>query len=198
MEERMKIIDNILEIKDDQNSIIEIQDIKLEFSCNKYSSKKNSIYHISLNGKHLSKHSKCSIKYKCVTCENIHVVGVTQYIRKVQKCSHRCYVCCNKDEENILQHREFFKTCDASDTKQEKTKLFLLELHDESLRLFDEYDDEFKDDYFRYHLTTDDYNKRIGYSFFKNWNKVNINKIEVNFYIEFKKGLNNTFTKKMR
>jgi len=157
----MKIIDNILEIRDQENNAIEIQDIKLEFSCNKYSSKKNSIYHISLNGKHLSKKSKCSIKYKCVTCENIHIVGVTQFIRKIQKCSHRCYVCCNKDEEKREQHREFYENYNA-DTKEEKPKLSLQELHDESLRLFDEYDGEFKDNYFKYHLTIDDYKKRIS------------------------------------
>lgn len=162
MEERMKIIENIIEIKDENSNLLEINDIKLGFSCNKYSSKKNSIYHISLNGKHLSKHYKLSIKYKCVSCANIHIVGVTQFLRKVQKCSHRCFICCNKDEEKRQQHREFFKTSVALQVTNEIHNKSLLELRDESLKIFDEYDDEFKDNYFRYHLTTEDYNKRIS------------------------------------
>jgi hypothetical protein len=155
MEERQKIIDNILEISDENKNAIEIHEIKLEFSCNKYSSKKNSIYHITLNGKHLSKKSTYGIKYKCLTCEGIHVVGVTQFIRKVNKCSYRCYLCCNRDEEKRMQHSKFLKTYVPQNNIQD-TKT-LLQLKQESVIIFEECDDDFKEGYFRYHLTVDDY-----------------------------------------
>jgi uncharacterized Zn finger protein len=146
MDERLKILNNILEITKD-NIPIEIKNIKLEFSSNKYSSKKNSIYHITLNDKHLSKRDTFNIKYKCVTCETHHIVGTTQFLRKINKCSYRCDSCglcvnnVNKDEE--------------------KHPLSLKEQKYESDVLFDEYDDDFKNTYYLYHLTNDDY-KRVS------------------------------------
>ena len=158
MEERMKILNNIIEIKDEDN-IIEISNIKLEFSCNKYSAKKNNIYHITLNGKHLVKKDKYRIKYKCISCENVHIIGVTQFIRKVQKCSHRCNLCCNKDESKREQHKDFLKKYNY----EEKISLSksLLQIREESIKLFQDYDDDFKDNYFKNHLTDEDY-KRIS------------------------------------
>jgi hypothetical protein len=146
MDERLKILNNIIEITKD-NTPIEIKSIKLEFSCNKYSSKKNSIYHITLNDKHLSKRDVLNIKYKCITCEAIHIVGTTQFLRKINKCSYRCGLCdssVNKDETKIV-----------------KGTLSLKEQKEESDRLFEEYDDDFKDTYYSYHLTNEDY-KRIS------------------------------------
>lgn len=146
MEERQKIIDNILEILDTDNNIIKINDIKLEFSCNKYSSKKNSIYHISLNEHHLSKKDSYRIKYKCISCESIHIVGTTQFIRKINKCSYRCSLCCNKD----------FYTSYIPFSKKS-----LIEQKEEGIKVFNDLDEEFKENYFKYHLTDNDY-KRIS------------------------------------
>jgi len=145
MDERLKILNNIIEITKD-NTPIEIKSIKLEFSCNKYSSKKNSIYHITLNNKHLSKRDVLNIKYKCITCEAIHIVGTTQFLRKINKCSYRCDSCgssVNKDKQTPI------------------LPLSLKEQKEESDRLFEEYDDDFKDTYYSYHLTNEDY-KRIS------------------------------------
>jgi hypothetical protein len=143
MDERLKILNNIVEITKD-NIPIEIKNIKLEFSCNKYSSKKNSIYHITLNDKHLSKKDTLNIKYKCVTCDTNHIVGTTQFLRKINKCSYRCSLCVNKDYQNPLVIQKS-----------------LIELKEDSNKLFDEYDDDFKNTYYSYHLTDDDY-KRIS------------------------------------
>ena len=145
MDERLKILNNIIEIMKD-NIPIEIKSIKLEFSSNKYSSKKNSIYHITLNDKHLSKRDAFNIKYKCITCESIHIVGTTQFLRKINKCSYRCSscgsgsICVNKDEKQIVP-------------------LSLKEQKEESDKLFYEYDDDFKNTYYSYHLTNEDYTR---------------------------------------
>lgn len=141
MDERLKILNNIVEITKD-NIPIEIKSIKLEFSCNKYSSKKNSIYHITLNDGHLSKRDVLNIKYKCITCEAVHIVGTTQFLRKINKCSYRCSLCVNK-EQTPMHPLSLKEQKEASDT------------------LFEEYDDDFKDTYYSYHLTNEDY-KRIS------------------------------------
>ena len=146
MEERQKIINNITEITKD-NIPIEIKSIRLDFSCNKYSSKKNSIYHITLNDKHVSKKDTLNFKYKCITCEANHIVGTTQFLRKINKCSYRCSLCVNTQQPPLTQPQQ---PC-----------LSLREQKTESDVLFDEYDDDFKDTYYSYHLTDEDY-KRVS------------------------------------
>ena len=152
MEERLKILNNILEIRKDDATPIEIKSIKLEFSCNKYSSKKNSIYHITLNDKHLSKRDALNIKYKCVTCDAIHIVGTTQFLRKIGKCSYRC--------SNCVGTIGTIGTINAPIVPL-PLPLSLKEQKEESDRVFDECDDDFKDAYYTYHLTNEDY-KRIS------------------------------------
>jgi len=164
MDERLKILNNIIEITKD-NTPIEIKSIKLEFSCNKYSSKKNSIYHITLNDKHLSKRDVLNIKYKCITCEAVHIVGTTQFLRKINKCSYRCGLCVNKDDVKKLNHSYYLSSLDNKDTRNVQRvpllPLSLKEQKEDSDRLFEEYDDDFKDTYYSYHLTNEDY-KRIS------------------------------------
>lgn len=160
MEERQQIINNILEICDENGNKIDINNIKIEFSCNKYSSKKNSIYHILLNDVHLSKRNKYSIKYKCITCDNINNVGTTQFLRKVNKCSYRCYVCCNKEEMKRTNHSLMMKN-NMYDKEENSKKNSYIDYREYSEKIFNEYDDDFKEKYFEYHLTKEDY-KRIS------------------------------------
>ena len=198
MDERLKILNNITEITKD-NIPIEIKSICLEFSCNKYSSKKNSIYHITLNDKHLSKRDTFNIKYKCVTCEANHIVGTTQFLRKINKCSYRCCLCVNKDDIKRLNHSYYLSTLDNKDTKSvQQTSIVPLSLKEqkyESDMLFDEYDDDFKDNYYTNHLTDDDY-KRIFFDYNQLPNPSNtiyISDKDLKKYLEFclKEKLNN-------
>ena len=151
---RYNIIQNIIDITDYDNNNIPIENIRVEFSCNKYSSKKNSIYRIVLNENYLTKRDKYYFKYKCFTCHSIHVVGTTQFLRKVNKCSLKCNLCCNKDETKHEQHMEFFRTKEKPIVRIQNS---LLEIKVESWRLFEEYDEDFKMNYFNYHLTNEDY-----------------------------------------
>lgn len=153
MEERRKILDNLVGVSNNEGDIA-IESISLEFSPNKYSAKKNSIYHIVLNGKHLSKKNTYSIKYRCVSCESIHVVGTTQFLRKINKCSYRCNLCVNKDEVKRSNHSLYLLTPE---------RLSMQDLKNQSEALFDEYDDDFKSSYYSSHLSSDDY-KRLSKS----------------------------------
>lgn len=146
MDSRNTIVQNLIDITDSDNNKIKIDEIRIDFSCNKYSSKKNSIYRIVLNDKFLTKRDKYNFKYKCVTCNSIHVVGTTQFLRKVNKCSIRCNLCCNKDDTK----------CDKNDDYQQPS---FLEMKVASEKLFEEYDEDFKANYFNYHLTCEDYSR---------------------------------------
>lgn len=180
MEERQKIVDNVIEITDENKNAFEIKDIKLEFSCNKYSSKKNSIYHIFLNDKHLSKKDKHLVKYKCVTCDAIHIVGVTQFLRKINKCSHRCNLCCQ-------QHRDLFNKSQEilSDDQIKRPCTTNLEIKNESIKLFEQYDDDFKEQYFKFHLTDNDF-ERISKNLISIQNGVHIVNENIDFWPIFR------------
>jgi len=179
MDERLKIIDNIINITDENKNIIDFKDLILEYSCNKYSAKKNNIYHIILNGRHLSKSTKYYFKYKCVTCNSIHIISTVQFLRKINKCSYRCNLCCNKDDVIKSTHSTYMTTKWVNkECKIVQEPKSLIDIKNHSIKLFDEYDDEFKENYFKYHLTDDDY-LRISKNIISFQNgKKNIEKLE--------------------
>jgi hypothetical protein len=155
MDSRSTIVQNLIDITDSDNNKIKIDEIRIDFSCNKYSSKKNSIYRIVLNDKFLTKRDRYNFKYKCVTCNSIHVVGTTQFLRKINKCSIRCNLCCNKDDAK----------CENNDLQPS-----FLEMRVASEKLFEEYDEDFKANYFNYHLTWRRLFKNITeYSEYSKW-----------------------------
>jgi len=142
MDIRNQIVDSIIDIQSD-NISIDISNIKLDYSINKYASIKNNIYHILLNNKQLSRHDKYVIKYKCITCNNIHTIGIIQFLRKLNKGSLCCYLCRNTNRNEI----------------KKDNNLSVKALRDKNIELFHTYDDDFKDKYFSFHLTEEDYNR---------------------------------------
>ncbi len=165
MEERQKIIDNILEITHNNNKI-EIKNIILNFGVNKYSSTKTNIWHIELNNNNLSRRDKYIFKYKCVTCSAEHSIETIQFLRKIIKGSICCYLCRNKNETKRLKHSELMKGNINSKGKPPKLPEPIIiktpiQLKEESLLLFNTYNENFKNNYFNFHLTESDY-KRIS------------------------------------
>jgi hypothetical protein len=184
MENRKIIIDNIINIT--LNNInIEISSLDLEYSLNKYSAKKNNIWHIIFNNKHLSKKDKFIITYKCITCSSIHSIGTTQFIRKINKCSINCYFCRNKNEEKRNYHSDFMKNNfkeKIAENKLIKENINIkdpINIRDISINLFNEYDNDFKENYFKFHLTDLDY-QRISKNIisFHNTNLSDVNNYE--------------------
>lgn len=162
MDNRKIIIDNILDINLD-NKNIEISSLSLNFSLNKYSAKKNNIWHLILNNTYLSKKDKYVIKYKCVTCDSIHNVSTTQFLRKINKCSLNCYLCRNTNLEK-RNNQSLFMSLNNPNSKNESNDIILnlkdiLYIRNNSINMFDSYDNDFKDNYFEYHLTDEDYNR---------------------------------------
>jgi len=182
MNNRQQIIDNIISIEDGIKEIV-IDMLQLEFSTNKYSAKKNSIWHLILNNKNISKRDKFYFKYNCVTCKASHMVATTQMLRKINKGSIHCDFCKNKESEKCQVQSLFMKTIQSSDYKPDpkvdiKIKS-LLEIKDDCINKFESLDDDFKNNYFSYHLTDDDY-KRISKNIksFQNGKYTDINDIE--------------------
>jgi hypothetical protein len=163
---RESILQNVLVIRDENGNRIENKNFHLYYSVNKYSSKKNSIWHVDLNGKHLSKKDKYHFEIKCVSCPNKQNIATTQFLRKINKCTMRCYLCRNLCPHKIEKQKEFMvgnNYASNTFTKDllliEKVSQCIEENIKRSNEEFMKLDDDFKDNYFRYHLTKDDYNR---------------------------------------
>lgn len=163
---RESILENVLVIRDENDNIIENPNFHLYYSVNKYSSKKNSIWHVDLNGKHLSKKDKYHFEIKCVSCPNKLNIATTQFLRKINKCTMRCSLCRNLCPLTIEKQKEFMiGNHYASNTLKKNLSLPVntSKCFEEKIRTSEEefmkLDDDFKDNYFRYHLTKEDYNR---------------------------------------
>lgn len=178
MDLRRQIVNNISSITLDSHKV-KIDKLQLEFSTNKYSAKKNSIWHLILNNKNLSKKDKFYFKYKCVSCSAEHLVATTQMLRKINKGSVQCNFCKNSDETKCLVHSIFMKTFTPEPIVEIKSPPSFLEIKNDSINKFENLDDDFKSNYFSFHLTDDDY-KRISKNIksFQNGKYTDINDIE--------------------
>jgi len=156
------VLKSIMEIYREDGSLVLNPDIKMENSINKYSSKKNSIWHISLNGKHVSKKDVFTFKYRCPTCEAIHSVATTQFLRRMNNSSVRCYLCRNQETTKRQDHSKWMRENNPQHVEKEEivsVKKTPHELEDESVMLFKSLDDDFQANYFSFHLTKEDYTR---------------------------------------
>jgi hypothetical protein len=162
MNSRDRIVKSIIELKDKITSKIEShKDIKIEYSASKYSSTQEKIWHMVLNGKNITKKSNLLFKYKCIICSTIHIVSSTQFIRKFNKMSVRCDACKNSEDEKrenqslMMQNNKI--AFGSKDKKIEiEPKVIVIDFiknKEESIKLFEDQDDNFKDTYFLTHLT---------------------------------------------
>jgi hypothetical protein len=161
MEERLKILKNIEKITDDNNINIDITNLKLELSSHKYSSKKNEIWHMILDGKNISRKNKYYFTYKCVSCDAKHIISTTPMIRKIIKCSLRCSMCVNEDEIKRAKQTQTWnnKRENCSLIKNEPIYKNIFDKRDNSINEFNLMDDEYKNKYFAFHLTNEDYTR---------------------------------------
>jgi len=137
---RDQILDSIIEVKEKKiNVIVPILNKELKFESSKYSSTKENIWHLFINDIKIKKTSEYLISYKCLYCNQINIVGTTQFLRKIRQCKTQCYQC------NIL--------------KTETEKLSLLDIYHKSIKEFESFPDQYTNTYFLSHLSEDDYNR---------------------------------------
>ena len=142
MDERQRIINNITTITDDRGNKIQCEDggIRLEFDNNKYSAKKLAVWQILVNGKRLTKLSKFIFQYNCVSCGSKYSLCPMALIRKVNKCGLTCLEC----ELHPVLHQPHMS---------------YVEKRDAAIKAFNAMDDDYKSEYFKGHLTPDDYTR---------------------------------------
>ena len=177
MNNREDILNSIINISL-YDKDLEILSKELNYSMNKYSAKKNEIWHIKINNNELKKKDKYLIKYKCVNCSLISEISTTQFIRKINKCSIKCYLCRNIEINNKdLLYAEYKKPEYKKLDNVNNTKILNpIDIRNNSINLFNKFDDDFKENYFAFHLTDTDYNRISKHII--SFHNYNLNKID--------------------
>ena len=176
---RNKVLNSIVEIKNKKdNSSIPIKSKELKFESSKYSSVKNEIWHVFINGEKIKKTSDLVFHYKCLTCDNSNSCASTQFLRKIRNGKTKCPQC------QIIGLNDRDRTQQAT-TKPihlisvENTKKSYQELYEISKLEFETYPDQYRISYLLSHLSIDDYNRiKPNIISFCNGKNVDINNYE--------------------
>ena len=181
--DREAIVKSIYEVINKTSNLpLENLNAKLTFGTSKYSSTKENIWHVEINGNTIKKTSDLLIKYKCVTCNTNNAVSSTQFVRKVNKCSLGC-PSCNIIKLNSIKYDRSVKNKNKNKNKVVETNIkekpTLRQIYENSIIEFNNYPEEFKNSYLSIHLTDNEYNRiKPKIISFCNGNKPDINNYE--------------------
>ena len=153
VEIRQQILDSLIEIRNKkENCVIPIEKKELVFESSKYSSTKENIWHVLINGIKIKKTSEFTFMYNCLRCEKQNVCASTQFLRKIRQCKGGCFQCNNVDLN--LRDRTV-----KSDDKPVKVVKTYREIYESSLAEFELYPDQYKNSYLLSHLSIEDYKR---------------------------------------
>ena len=158
---------NIIHIRDkNTNTLVLKERCAIQKVTSMYSNTKQPIFKLIIDSTPISRNNAYIVRFKCHTCDIEQEITLNLYMRKVNKNVTRCEACKNKNEEKCKNHSEFMKqnaTNILSGTYNKvvtKVKQTTLEQHIErSLTDWNKEDDDFKERYYLYHLTQEDYDR---------------------------------------
>lgn len=158
---------NIIHIRDkNTNTLVSKDRCDIQKITSMYSNTKQPIFKLIIDTTPISRNNSYLVRFKCNTCNIEQEITLNLYMRKVNKNITRCEACKNKNEEKCKNHSEFMKqnaTNILSGTYNKvvtKVKQTTLEQHIErSLTDWNKEDDDFKERYYLYHLTQEDYDR---------------------------------------
>jgi hypothetical protein len=162
-------LNNIVQIRDKKTNLVVLKErCTIQKIASMYSNTKTPIYKLVIDGKPISRNNTYTIRYKCHTCCTENEITLNLYMRKVNKASMTCDACKNSDEAKCIKQSNFMKQNASlihagkyvSDTDKTKVKNRTLSDHLEtSITDWNQEDDDFKEKYYLYHLTSEDYER---------------------------------------
>jgi hypothetical protein len=158
---------NIIQIRDKKTNTLVLKDrCSIQKITSLYSNTKEPIFKLVIDNTPISRNNSYTIKYKCQTCYAEKEITLNLFMRKVNKETNRCEVCKNKDEEKCKKQSEFMKQNVSSILSGNYNKITVkvkentLEQHlEKSLKDWEDQEEEFKEKYYLYHLTKDDFER---------------------------------------
>lgn len=145
---------------------VSLESIDIKHIVAKYSNTKNPIYKLVIQTKEISRNNSYIVKYSCLTCGIHQEITLNLFMRKVNKNGRHCVSCVNKDKEKSEAQSKFMTenasniikgTYEKSSSKLKS--LSLPEYLEKSQIDWDNEDDDYKDLYFRMHLSSDEFER---------------------------------------
>lgn len=127
----------------------------------KYSNTGIPLYRFFFDNEVITRNNHYIVSYKCINCDSIHKVALNNIIRKINRNITKCRIC--KEFDDIKRQNQSKYMIDRFDKNIEtpiKISKIIPTLLDKLILdkiAFDEYDDEFKDNYFRRNMTSEEF-----------------------------------------
>tara|TARA_Y100000389_G_scaffold144318_1_gene142651 strand:- start:10669 stop:11817 length:1149 start_codon:yes stop_codon:yes gene_type:complete len=134
-------------------------DFTIDKIIHKYSNTGIPIYRFFYKDEIITKNNHFLLKYKCLTCEAIHKVALNNILRKINRNITRCRICKELDEYKRNQQSKYMLNCNGKPKKSNNIK-DVITLENKLImdkKAFEEYDDDFKDNYFRRNMTNEEF-----------------------------------------
>ena len=147
-----KLAKSITHIWDADGNEIVFSNIEIQLYKSKYSSSKQPSITLFLDGQPITnlRHKKTKVTYMC-DCGQENTIYATKFLKKTKMgCNH-----CSETEEKIKWHKLFFQMQKKGKVRGNKPR--------QSARIynFDNEPQEFKEEYFKLHLTEEEFNAEI-------------------------------------
>lgn len=129
--------------------------ISASYTASKYTSTKQPIWRLMIDGTETTRKTSLLIQYKCLSCTATSTVSMLSFLRKLNKQSPEvCYMCRNQNEEKRKVHSVWMtgKNIRALPIKV-TTRIDARELHFHAKRDFLNLSQESRANYWRRHLT---------------------------------------------
>jgi len=158
------LLNNIIEIKNKKtNDLLDLSKLKIDKLVHMYSNTKVPVYRFIYEENIIKKNNDYQIKYKCIMCDSIREVALNNTLRKINKNIIRCNTCKELYEFKKQNQSEYMKNTFKNHGKiiqkiRENNNISLLEKLKMDQKFFNNYDDDFKDNYFKRNMTIEEFN----------------------------------------
>lgn len=157
-EETNKIFDIVKVYDKITKEVIPNDKINIKTYLSPSSNIKTEVLRIFINDIVIKKNNSLMVEYKCNKCNRINIVCLNNLTRKLNNNTEYCNTCKNQEDNKYKKHHEFMldNSKNIINGLYEKNILNKVSLSEKILndeKLFENMDDDFKDNYFRKHMT---------------------------------------------
>ena len=159
------LLNNVIEVKNKKtDEILDLTKLYIDKIAHIYSSTKVPVYRFIYEENIIKKNNDYQIKYKCIMCDSIREVALNNTLRKINKNMIRCNTCKELYEFKKQNQSEYIKNTFKNHGKiiqkirEDKINLTLLDKLKMDQKIFNNYDDDFKDNYFKRNMTIEEFN----------------------------------------
>jgi hypothetical protein len=142
------------------NTELNIDDVTISSVMNKYSNTGIPVWRFFNNGVPITRNNKYKAETKCFNCGKSSISALNNIGRKLNKNIRKCVHCTNSDIERISKQKQ--SLIDGSVSREEKNVDIPTFIKDNE-RNFYNFDSDYTDNYFKRHLTSEEFERIRGY-----------------------------------